>query len=181
MTRESITRRKALATIGAGAAATAAGGAALTVSPDKPDAELLSRVADFHRAYQESCAASEAWHKAHDQADAHPDCPSFPLRSRQASKRYGAFLRDRGVSDLADRSNDLGKAAGGAANVVFALPARTLPGVLAKFRIVRLTVGDNYQGNLGGDEDLDAFQEYDAPWFPTVIADLERLAGRAVS
>ncbi len=171
-----ISRRRALATIGAGAAATAAGGAALAVTPDNPDAELLSRVAEFHHIYRESCAASEAWHEAHGQADAHPDRPPFPLLGHQAIKRYGAHLREQGVSDLADRSHVLNVAAGASANAVFALPAQTIHGAIEKLKIVRLTVGDNYQGDLGGDEDMDAFQDYDHPWFSTVIHELERLA-----
>ena len=49
MHKKTITRRTALATIGAGAAATAAGGTALAVTPDNPDAALAGLEAERER------------------------------------------------------------------------------------------------------------------------------------
>jgi len=173
-----LSRRAAL--IGAGAAV-ATGTAALAGAPDNSDTELLARVAEFHRLYRESCAASEAWHEARDRADAHPDCPPLtaPAFDRQGHEQWEAFMIEQGVYALGARSNDLGMAAGAAANAVSAIPAQTLRGALEKLKIVRLAVGDSYDALGTGDEDLDAFQGYGDPWFGNVIVDLERLGGAA--
>jgi hypothetical protein len=60
-----------------------------------------------------------------------------------------------------------------AAMAVFEVPARTLPGILNKLRIVSIAVGD---GLDGGDHDLAVNQEINQPWIDMVITDLERLA-----
>ena len=51
--KSDISRRRALATIGAGGAATVARTAALAAAPDHSDGKLLSHVARFHRVYQD--------------------------------------------------------------------------------------------------------------------------------
>lgn len=175
-----ISRRTALATIGAGAAATAAGGAALAATPDR-DAALLARVAEFHRAYRESASAWAASGEARDRVKALPDCPTLPVLDKAHYDRWAAFLSEHGCLALTRQADDLSKLTGAAANAVFAIPAQTIRGAVEKLKIVRLSAGDNFQGDIEGDENLCAYQDYDAPWFPTVIADLERLAGRVVA
>ncbi len=64
---------------------------------------------------------------------------------------------------------------------MFAIPAQTLWGATEKLKIVRMAVGNSYDAFGTGDEDLDVFQDLEAPWFGDVIADFERLAGRAAS
>ena len=54
-------------------------------------------------------------------------------------------------------------------------------GVLEKVRILYLARGD-YDDADNGDTDLEALQnDTKSPWFGSVIADLERLAGEARS
>ncbi len=177
--KSKITRRRALATIGAGAAVATTGGATLVVTPGNLDAELLSRVAEFHRAYQESTAAWTTSEKARDRVKTLPGCPTLPVLDKAHYDRWAAFLSEHGCLALTRQADDLSKLTGAAANAVFAIPAQTIRGAVEKLKIVRLTVGDNLQGDIEGDENVCAYQDYDAPWFPTVIADLERLAGRA--
>jgi hypothetical protein len=59
-------------------------------------------------------------------------------------------------------------------NAAFATPAETLSGAVEKLRIPRPALGEFQQE---GADELECFQDYDDPWFPRVIADLERLAG----
>ncbi len=65
-----------------------------------------------------------------------------------------------------------------AVNAVFEIPAETVKGAFEKLKIVHIVVGNNHQD---GDEDLDAYQDWDAPRMETVLADFERLAGEARS
>ncbi len=64
-------------------------------------------------------------------------------------------------------------------NAVFETPAQTARGVLEKVRILYIARGDFDQQ---GDDDLEDYQDAkNNPWFGSVIADLERLAGEARS
>ncbi len=75
-----------------------------------------------------------------------------------------------------DKACAAGRTMGRAANRVFAIPARTYWGAIAKVKIAYIAIGDG-DGTHTGDADLDAYQDFETPWMANAIADLDRLAG----
>ena len=162
-----ITRRRVMT--GAGAAVAVAGvpGAVLG-----KDAALLVQVARFHDLYGAWRAvwAKQCEHRA--RIEAMPDCPDFDPPT--LSRAYLAFLKAHDAYRYYDESGRLGKQTGALANAIFEIPAETVRGAFEKLKIAHIVVGNNHQD---GDEDLDAYQDWDAPWMETVIADFARLLG----
>ena len=171
-----ISRRDAL--LGATAAAVVAGvpGAVLG-----KDAALLAQVAQFHALY-------ETWDQLHEKAIAHhaavkalPDYPSYHPRSfnsmqeaQDAWRREDEFNEAHDSHKYWDQSGRQGERVGALANAIFEIPAETVRGAFEKLKIVHIVVGNNHQD---GDENLDAYQDWDAPWMETVMADFDRLLG----
>ncbi len=173
------TRRQALQT----GAAVVAVAALPTVALADDDAELLARVGKFWPTYEAHEQVSDAWHTRFSEVEAMPDCPKFDAsvsmeEHQKIGRRFDAFRVAHGVDQLADASNRAGKIMGAAANAVFAIPAQTPRGVYEKMKIVRMVVGIG--DGPEGDDGLDCYQDYDAPWIDNALADLERLAGGAV-
>ncbi len=162
-----LTRRAALASVGAAMAVAGVPGAT-----SGEDAALLAQVAQFHDLYDAWRAvwAKQCEHRA--RIDAMPDCPGFdpPTFSRD----YLAFLEVHDANRYDDDSGRLGEQTGAIANAIFEIPAETVRGAFEKLKIAHIVVGNNHQD---GDENLDAYQDWDAPWMETVIADFERLIG----
>ncbi len=164
-----LTRRAALA--GAASAVVVAG---VPGAAQSEDAALLARLAHFPDMYGRW---SRMWEKAQSHraaVEATPGCPGYSdYRARQA------FLEARDYLRYWDKANERSEVVGNLAKAIFETPAQTVEGVLGKVRILQIARGD-YDGE--GDESLEAFQdEENSPWFGAVIADLERLAGRAGS
>ena len=90
-----------------------------------------------------------------------------------------AFLEGHDYLRYWDEANKLGEPLGLLLQAIFETPAQTLEGVLGKVRILHIARGD-YDGEV--DESLESHQDdEDHPWFGSIIADLERLAGEARS
>ncbi len=166
-----ISRRDAL--LGATAAEAVAG---LPRTAQGQDTVLLPQVARFHDLYDTWRAvwAKQCEHRA--RIDAMPDCPDFDPPT--LSRAYLAFLEAHDASRYYDESGRLGEQTGAIANAIFEIPAETVRGTFEKLKIAHIVVGNNHQD---GDENLDAYQDWDAPWMETVLADFERLAGEARS
>ncbi len=171
-----ISRRGAL--LGASAAAVVAG---VPGAVQGEDAALLAQVAQFHELF-------ETWGRVQEKAIAHsaavkalPDYPSFDpstfnslQEAQEAWRREEEFVEAHDSHKYWDQSGRLGEQAGALANAIIETPAMTWRGAVEKFKIAHIVVGNNHQD---GDEDLDAYQDWDAPWMETVIADFERLLG----
>ena len=170
-----MTRRSVLAGAPAFAAVVA-----MPVQVAAGDELLLTRIAAFHEIYDPSNNAHERWISEKERVEALPNCPPYctPAEDRGAYNKYSKFFADRGVHALCERSNDLNMQCGKAALAVFATPAQTMLGAIEKLKIAYLAIGDG-DGTCTGDRDLEAFQDLDAPWMESVMADLERLAGGA--
>ena len=148
--------------------------------PAGDDAELLARVAVFRDACAQlkpvRAACNAAYEAAWEQAEAEG---LFPLPEGPHGPRWERFQAIRaahGSPDLYDAQMAAARAMREAAAAVFALPARTLPGVLAKLEIVRLAYGD---GDGTGDADILEAQPFedDETWLDLVLAALRRVAG----
>ena len=101
------------------------------------------------------------------------------LRAR--NKAHWDFLAAHGVWDGYVEPNRLNEQAGALINAIFETPAQTARDVLEKVRLLHIARGD-YDDADNGDSDLEAHQDAEnSPWFDSVIADLERLAGEARS
>ena len=145
------------------------------------DAVLLAQVARFHELY-------EAWGQLHEKAIAHsaavkalPDYPSFDpstfssmQEARDAWRREEEFVEAHDSHKYWDQSGRLGEQIGALANAIIEIPAMTWRGAVEKFKIAHIVVGNNYQD---GDENLDAYQDWENPWMETVVADFDRLLG----
>ena len=164
-----ISRRDAL--MGAGAAAVVVAGVPGAVQGD--DAVLLARIAEFQDLYGRwrDLWAKQLAHRA--RIEAMPDCPEID-GTVEGNNAHFAFLDAHDASRYYDDSGRLGEQTGAIANAIFEIPAETVKGAFGKLKIAHIVVGNNHQD---GDEDLDAYQDWDAPWMETVIADFERLAG----
>ena len=140
----------------------------------KADAKLLSRVEAFWSAHKEANDSFERWLAEKHRVEALPECPAFvsPAETREAYERYLTFMKDRGIRALSDASHRAQKRQGKAVKVVFGIPAKTYQGVLAKLKIVNVGYGD---GESSGDENLEVFQDHDAPWLANAIEDFDRL------
>ncbi len=164
-----ISRRDAL--MGAGAAAVVAGvpGAAMD-----EDAVLLARLGQFRDVYGEwqRVWAKQKAHRA--RVEAMPDYPS-----RGGHKRRD-FLETHDAYRYYDESSRLGDQTGVLVKGIFETPAQTAKGALEKLKIAYTAIGDGGESD-NGDIDLEAFQDWNAPWMEAVIRDLERLAGEARS
>ena len=183
-----ITRRDAL--LGATAAAAVTG---LTVAPLAiqaagvkaalaGDTVLLARIAQFNEIYE---VARSSWRECSEhraKVEAMPDCPSGRgpcgdlAEMRARNKAHWDFLEARGVWDGYDEPNRLNDQAGALAKAIFETPAQTAKGAIEKLKIAYTAVGDG-EGTSTGDNDLEAFQDLEAPWMEAVIADFERLLG----
>ena len=163
-----IARRNAL--LGATAAVAVAG---IPGAVQGADTILLARIARFHDLYAEwrRVWAKQRAHRA--RIEAMPDCPELDA-TVEGNRAYFAFLKAHDSYKYYDESGRLGARAGATANAIFKMPAETVKGAVEKLKIVHIVVGNNHQD---GDEDLDAYQDWNAPWMETVIADFDRLAG----
>jgi hypothetical protein len=169
---KSMSRREALL----------ASAAALALAPlpavasGNPDAELLALGVAFDKAYAECNELGELAGAKKTEAENHPDRPNLwaaELGTEEASANAKAYFEffEAYVGDSFARWNAAGDKMGKLANRIFATPAHTPAGMLLKARILYTNFGDSSDF---GDDGLDAYQ--DEPWFPSLIADLERLA-----
>ncbi len=175
--RTALTTGAALVTTGAATAPLAikAAGVKAALAGEADDAILLAQIRRFHDLYR---AQQDSWEKyrAHRvSVEAMPDCPQVLDHGA-----YDAFMEAHDAYSGWDQSNMLLEQTGALALTIFGTPARTARGALEKLKIARTAIGDG-EGAATGDVDLEAFQDYDAPWLKAVIADLERLAGGAAS
>ena len=69
-----------------------------------------------------------------------------------------------------EEANQATNVTGAAVREVFELRAHTLKGALQQLKIVFIALGPVPNE---GDDTVECFQDYDDPWFPRVIADLE--------
>ncbi len=168
-----ITRRDAL--LGASAAVAVATVAAPAIQAD--DTILLARVAQFHDVYGE-CQRVWTKQKAHRaQIEAMPDCPGpQTCRSGGYALARAAFLEAHDAYRYWDQCNRLNEQTGALAKAIFRMPARTSRGALEKLKIAYTAVGDGEETSTG-DNDLESFQDLEAPWMGNVIADFKRLVG----
>lgn len=169
------------------------------------DADLLAAVARFHAAYAKVAAARKAREDEEARLAAHRDCPVTRAEGlivtdedRQANAARFWWIHNRRDPALWDAINVEGETVRAAVRTVFELPAHTLPGVLAKLRIVYLAYGWGEGGSHDGDDDLRTDQygykhedreeedrdysraeDEDVCFLELVLADLERLAGSA--
>jgi hypothetical protein len=153
-------------------AAIAIGGAVearVAVATPNPDADLFRLTSAFKGAYSRHLDAWTTHHQWRDEVEALPDCPP-PSSSDDSFMEFLDKHEDGRSWESMNQANDTMVEA---AKAVFEVPARTLPGVLNKLRIVSIAVGD---GLGDGDHDLAVNQEIGGPWIDVVIADLERLA-----
>ncbi len=171
-----ITRRGAL--LGA-SAAVAVAGVPTAVAAQGDDIVLLARVDQFHDVYGEW---QRVWakQKAHRAAvEAMPDCP--PIAPWRSGIGHFEYLKAHDAYRYCDQSSRLCDQTGALALAIFGSPAETIAGVLGKVCILYIARGD-YDDDGVGDAGLDAYQDNkNHPWFGSVIADLERLAGEASS
>ena len=184
---KNLSRRKALKAGGAALAVTATLGFPMTAKAD--DSELLARVADFWTAYEKHDETWNAHQVRRPEIEAMPDYPpelpwdgektlsqaEYELHRKRILEQ--AAFRER-HGDLWEAANEAGKQMGAAANAVFAIPAKTAKGAVAKLKIARRASGATAEGG-DGDAELSCYQDYDAPWIDNAIADLERLVGGA--
>ncbi len=163
-----ISRRSAL--IGATAAAVVTG---VPGAVQGDDAALLARVAAFDGLYDAWQRLLERRAVRRAEIVAMPDCPQLNF-TRDGSEAHFAFLEAHDAFRYGDECERLGEQTGEAVNAIFEIPAETVRGAFEKLKVVHIVVGNNHQD---GDEDLDAYQDWDAPWMETVMADFERLIG----
>lgn len=164
-----LTRRAALASAGAAVAV-----AGVPAAVQGEDAVLLARLGQFPDMHGRW---SRMWEKAQSHraaVEATPGCPGYSdYRAREA------FLEARDYLKYWDEAEKLSKPLGALVSAIFETPAQTVEGVLGKVRILYIARGD-YDDQV--DESLEAYQDdEDHPWFGSVIADLERLAGEVSS
>lgn len=171
-----ITRREAMKRGGNAVVAAAALSVVPTIAGSAgEDTKLLSRVEVFWAAHKEAVGCFEKWLTEKHRVEALPECPVFryPEATKEDHERFYAFLADHGVNALANSSHKANKRMGRAVKAVFDTPAKAYHGVLAKLKIVEAALGP---GGGMGDEELEAFQDYEAPWLENAIMDFERLA-----
>ena len=164
-----ISRRNAL--VGAGAAMAVAG---VPGTVQGEDAALLVRLGQFPELHGRW---TRMWEKAQSHRaaiEAMLECPDrSDYRARDVFLKGHDFLRYYDEAEKAD------KPVGLLLQAIFETPAQTVEGVLGKVRILYIARGD-YDGQV--DESLEAHQDdEDHPWFGSIVADLERLAGEARS
>ena len=176
------------------------GGAAVAVAAAVPsvavagDGKLLSEIADFRKLWAVVKSAHATAYNARRQAEADPDYPRFPAEIareqdargieydfseivRQHGDAHDAILERHGCHEPWDRLNKLDRKARRRSVRLFAIPAHTLDGVLAKTKLAHdmrdcLDISDA--------DTWDIFED-DRPhcWTRQVQRDLERLAGGA--
>ncbi len=184
-----LSRRDAIASVSAAALTTAvvtvplATKAVSVKAALASDTVMLARVAEFHETYEVFLRSWDECSEHRAKVEAMPDCPNYrgPCRDedelRARNKAHHEFLGAHGVWERYAEPNRINKRVGELVNAIFDTPAETLRGVLDKARILYMARGD-YDDADNGDTDLEAHQvEGDSPWFGSVIADLERLAG----
>ena len=164
-----ISRRNAL--LGAGAAAAVAG---VPAGAQAGDVVLLGRIARFNSLYDNyrRVQAKDVAHRA--RIAAMPDCPGFDPPT--LSRAYEAFMEKHDAYRYYHEGGPPIEQAEPLAEAIFKTPAETARGVLEKLKIAHAAIGD---GGDTGDIDLEAYQDLDALWMETVIADFERLVGEA--
>ncbi len=168
-----ISRRDAL--MGAGAAAVVAG---VPGAVQGDDAVLLAQIARFHEVYDRGNRvwAKQKAHRARIEAMLH--CPA--ISPWGGNNTHFAFLEAHDAYRYLDQSSRLGDQTGVLVKGIFETPAQTAKGALEKLKIAYTAIGDGGESD-NGDVDLEAFQDWNAPWMETVLADFERLAGEARS
>ncbi len=158
-----ISRRNAL--LGATAAVAVAG---VPGAVQGQDAVLLAQVAQFHELYDRS---KRSWAKQKRQRETAEDMPDCPDRVDKP-EAYLAFLDAHGADfEGCNRLSDL---TGALANEIFETPPLTWRGAVEKFKIAHLAVGSYGDG---GDEGLEAYQDWANPWMETVAKDFDHLLG----
>ena len=156
------------------------GGAAVAVAATVPsvavadDGKLLSEIAEFRPLFTRYVTAEAQAHAAWEAADADPDKSSM----RREDGSYDQAAWDMhwgryGYHELSDKWNALGTVCRRASVDLFALPAQTVEGVLAKVRLAH----EMYDH---ADETWDIYHdESPSYWTLQIQRDLERLAGGA--
>ncbi len=163
-----ITRRAALASAGAAVAVAGVPGAV-----QGQDAVLLTQVAQFHELYDRS---KRSWAKQKRQREAvedMPDCPEMDGTAK-GNQAHSDFMDAHDAYKHSDECNRLSDLTGALANEIFETPPLTWRGAVEKFKIAHLAVGSYPDG---GDEDLEAYQDWAMPWMETLAKDFERLLG----
>ncbi len=167
-----ISRRGAL--LGASAAVAVAG---VPGAVQADDAALLAQVAQFHELYDRS-KHSWAKQKRHQEAvEDMPDCPEVD-GTREGNQAHHDFMDAHDAYKHSDECNRLSDMTGALANEIFETRPLTWRGAVEKFKIAHLAVGSYGDG---GDEGLEAYQDWANPWMETVAKDFERLLGEARS
>ena len=184
-----ITRRGALKGTAAVAAVAATPAVASVAAGTDHDAQLLDLCAEWHRLRDISEPLWKQAHEALQRANNDPDAPPMPGETFRRLEMEGqtydraaifgdwdrkskALYKRHGYTDLYNRADPVGGQAREVAEQLFGTPAHTHQGVLAK---VRVRVRAEAQ-----EEDPEVYPPYDE-FAAIVLADLERLAGRAAS
>src|SRR5579883_2863941 len=137
------------------------------------DTRLLAAVAEFNDLYRQHQKAATKARAMRDRLERRKDCPALGQPGPHATDARMAFLERHGWCAEWDKVQAISRKMGAAANALFAIPAATPAGVLAKLKIVRLAVGT---GTDDGDSDLEAYQHRRRrSWFDTTISDFERI------
>ncbi len=155
--KSKITRRRALATIGAGAAATAAGATALAVTPDHPDTKLLALGRQWQRAYADARNSAAATRAA---LEADPE----------AHHAYGKGVLLLRVLPILKNNDAAWDRAGNLEGPINAIPAASPAGIA-----VKLAVALSHMREWQRRQDEDWVTQ--VVW--SALDDAERLAGAA--
>jgi len=147
--------------------------AAAAAAPDNPDAALLALVDRFWREHRRYAALKRRSERLRERATSDPAFPGF---GRNQEERCDDFLRERGVTAAWQAFNAAFEELKELTPAIFALPARTPAGVLAKLRIFGVAYGIDEpldaRGGDPGDIDLYAISE---GWLASAVHDLEAI------
>ena len=148
-------------------------------APRNPDAALLTLYRQFLEAHKVGQRLRRKHMQLRAEAEADPACPkpSSPTSDRASYEAWNAFMDAKGCGcESFDEWNKAARRAGGIANKIMQTRARTLPGVLAKARVVHIAVGRRLWDDLSGARDLLNYEPKRGGWVPSLVRDLERLA-----
>ena len=153
-----------------------------------PDAKLFERIKAVYVARKASLALERAHGRkkrkvlamrGYPKDDTIPkvinDPADFP-RVQKLHRAQAAFEKKHGAQAAWDALERSWQAAGKAANAVFATPARTMDGAIAKLCLARYVVGIDPEMPETGCVALSSYQNYKKPWIDNAIADVERMA-----
>ena len=178
--RRELLRRAGGATLTIAAAGTslaATSSVAGAAAPDDPDAALLALADRFWREHRRYATLRRRSEQLRIRAENDPDFPGY---GPDQDDRYWAFMRERGVTAAWRAWDEAFERLKEQAPAIFALPARTPAGVLAKLRIFGVAYGIDETGTAHGgggdvgDEDLYAISE---GWLASAVHDLEAIVG----